>query len=50
MGADVDAVEVTLEVEAEVEVVEYIKANNLLYLGTWEAKLAIHEMGLIYRT
>ena len=50
VGADVDAVEITLEVEAEVEVVAHIKSNKLLSLQTWEATLAIHGMGLIYRT
>ena len=47
---DVDAVEITLEVEAEVEVVAHIKANKIIHLQTWEATLAIHGMGSIYRT
>ena len=50
VGADVEAVEITLEVEAEVEFVAHIKVINLLSLRTWEATLAIHGMGLIYRT
>ena len=50
MGEDVDAVEITLEVEAEVEVVAHIKSNKLLSLRTWDATLAIHGMGSIYQT
>ena len=50
VGADVDAVEITLEVEVEVEVVKHIKANKLLSLQNWEATLAIHGMGSIYQT
>ena len=50
VGTDVDTVKINLEVEAEVEVVEYIYVNNILYLKTWEATLAIYEMGSIYRT
>ena len=50
VGADVDAVKITLEVEAEVEVVAHIKANKLLSLKTCETTLAIHGMGLIYQT
>ena len=50
VGADVDAVEITLKVEAYIEVVEHIKANKILSLQTWEATLAIHGMGSIYLT
>ena len=50
VGADVDAVEITLVVEAEVEVVAHITASKLISLRTREATLAIHEMGAIYRT
>ena len=50
VGADVDAVKITLEVESEVEVVAHIKSNKLLSLQTWEVALATHEMGSIYWT
>ena len=50
VGADVDAFKINLEVEAEVEVVAHSKANKLLSLRTWEATLAIHGMGSMYRT
>ena len=50
VGKDVDAVEITLVVEAEVEVVSHITSSKILSLQTWEATLAIHGMVLIYRT
>ena len=50
MGADVDAVEITLVVEAKVEVVAHTTARKFLSLQTWEATLAIHGMGSIYQT
>ena len=50
VGADVDAVEINLVVEDEVEVVSYITSSQLLSLQNWEATLEIHGMGSIYRT